>query len=98
MATEASGSASRYGGEEFAVILPNTSKKEAISVAEKMRHAIKAAKLQHVLSAVSDYVTVSAGVAMVEQFEESSPQTFIQNADQALYTAKKSGRDRVIAH
>ncbi len=84
----------RYGGEEFAVILPNTQLADAISVAEILRKAISSKKLRDKKSGDDmGRITISSGVT-VFQYGESIGQ-FIYRADQALYHAKNSGRDKV---
>lgn len=87
----------RYGGEEFAVILPEHTAEEAVRVAKAIRTEIAGLRLPHLKSVVSDYVTVSLGVACVVPGEESLPVELIAAADKALYQAKEWGRDR-IAH
>jgi diguanylate cyclase (GGDEF)-like protein/PAS domain S-box-containing protein len=87
----------RYGGEEFAVILPNTPLAGAICVAEEIWAQVKALKIAHPGSQVSEYVTLSLGVVSTVPFHEFSPATLITAADQALYQAKTSGRDQVCA-
>ena len=84
----------RYGGEEFAAILPHTDSAGAIHVAEKMRVAVKELEIPHADSAVNRYVTISLGVGSAIPHLESSPEELIAAADQALYDAKESGRDR----
>ena len=86
----------RYGGEEFAFILPNTSEKGALEVAEYVRQKIKLLKIPHNTSTVSNYVTLSLGVACTIP-DSSHPASLIVNADRALYKAKSSGRDRVMS-
>lgn len=84
----------RYGGEEFAVILPNTQLADAISVAETLRNAISSKSLRDKKSGDDmGRITISIGVTAY-QFGEPVGQ-FIFRADQALYHAKNSGRDRV---
>ena len=84
----------RYGGEEFAAILPHTDSAGAIHVAEKMRVGVLALEIPHADSAVNRCVTISLGVANAMPHLESSPENLIAAADQALYHAKESGRDR----
>lgn len=84
----------RYGGEEFAVILPNANKSEAFIVAEKIREAVICAKLEHKRSNVSNYVTCSFGITTVSSTDVVSPEIIINLADKALYKAKSSGRNR----
>ncbi|MEO5759714.1 MAG: diguanylate cyclase [Mesorhizobium sp.] len=87
--------ASRYGGEEFAVVLPNLSLELGIERAESLRKAVKQLHLSHRGQTLGS-VTVSIGIA-------TSPSTpcswtdIIRAADQALYRAKSEGRDRVVA-
>ncbi len=85
----------RYGGEEFAVILPNTAMGGAELVAEHIQIKIAALQLPHAGSQVSEYVTVSLGVASMVPTAESAPSILIAAADRALYQAKGLGRDRI---
>ena len=89
--------AARYGGEEFAVILPNTSTKGALNKAESFRSAIEMLRIPHACSSTSDYVTVSFGVSTLIPDDATSPEALIANADEALYKAKESGRNKVVA-
>jgi diguanylate cyclase (GGDEF)-like protein len=85
----------RYGGEEFVVVLPKTDAAGAAIVAEKMRAAVHAMRLQHASSQVSNRVTISIGVAAMVPPEKSEPAVLVAAADQALYRAKREGRNRV---
>jgi diguanylate cyclase (GGDEF)-like protein/PAS domain S-box-containing protein len=85
----------RYGGEEFAVILPNTDMNGATFVAEFIHQQVRDLQIVHATSAVSEYVTLSVGVACCIPAPMSQPATLIALADEALYRAKKAGRDRV---
>jgi diguanylate cyclase (GGDEF)-like protein len=84
------GSSYRYGGEEMAVLLPKADLEGAVQVAERLRAAIDAHKIAGVK------VTASFGVA---QFEAglADPPALVEKADQALYRAKETGRNRVVA-
>ncbi|MEG4204773.1 diguanylate cyclase [Microcoleus sp. Pol7_A1] len=84
----------RYGGEEFAAILPNTDAAGAIAVAESMRQAIRQLAVPHEQSDVSAIVTVSMGIATVIPSLATSPDELVALADRALYDAKRQGRDR----
>ena len=77
----------RYGGEEFSVILPDTHVADARAVAERIRLAVQALKGLH------RPVTVSVGIAM--STAQSTPAELVSRADQALYQAKQAGRNRV---
>lgn len=86
----------RYGGEEFAVILPNTNGEGGIQVAEQIRSSLRTFAIAHPLSPVSEYVTLSVGVSCTVPCHEGSPEELLAAADQALYQAKESGRDRAV--
>ena len=85
----------RYGGEEFAVIMPNTSNLGAIQIAEKLRFEVHQLMIPHTASAVSEYVTLSLGVASTIPNQKLSAEKLIAAADEALYEAKKQGRNQV---
>ena len=81
----------RYGGEEFAVLLPNTSAEGTILVAEQLRRGIETLRVEE---AGGVGVTASFGVAsLVPSSDEAS--NLVQLADDALYTAKRDGRNRI---
>jgi diguanylate cyclase (GGDEF)-like protein len=82
----------RYGGEEFTVILPETSGEEAVLVAERIRKTIQTEKFKPE-SAKELGITISIGVAQYDAEEQLS--TFIQRADKAMYHSKQQGRNRV---
>lgn len=86
---------SRFGGEEFAVLLPNTPLAGALTVAESIRHAVATAKLVRSgdQSAIGQ-ITVSGGVATYRQGEDSME--LMDRADQALYLAKHRGRNKMV--
>ena len=86
----------RYGGEEFVVILPDTDLATGKMMAKLMREELAKLKIAHERSEVSDYVTVSIGVASVQgSTQEVSADELLNAADSALYMAKKKGRDRI---
>ncbi|MDQ5898372.1 MAG: hypothetical protein RLZZ592_2122 [Pseudomonadota bacterium] len=83
----------RFGGEEFIVLLPETGPGDAMRLAERMRLAVQAERLHEALPA-SRRITISLGVAAMNAATPTLDH-LIQVADQALYEAKRSGRDRV---
>ncbi|MEA1883532.1 MAG: diguanylate cyclase, partial [Thermotogota bacterium] len=85
---------SRYGGEEFVVILPGANFSSAMRIAENIRSDVEAMKIPHELSEASDYVTVSLGASSMMPIKKNSPEELIKKADKALYRAKENGRNR----
>lgn len=86
----------RYGGEELAIILPNTDAAMSLRWAEQIRQVIQALARPHKSSTVGSYVTVSLGVASLLPNNSSQPTQLIAAADRALYQAKAQGRDRIM--
>jgi diguanylate cyclase (GGDEF)-like protein len=86
----------RYGGEEFAIILPNTQLAKAVAVAERLRLLRRETSVTSV-SGETFKVTASYGISLYSGQEFSSAQAFVASADQYLYQAKSEGRDRVCA-
>ncbi|MEM9274883.1 MAG: diguanylate cyclase [Cyanobacteria bacterium P01_F01_bin.143] len=87
----------RYGGEEFAVILPNTDIAGTHEVANKIQQAIRDLKLPHNSSKTSQFVTISIGISSQIPEQGQSLEDLIRTTDQALYTAKDQGRDRIMS-
>ncbi|UWG98577.1 diguanylate cyclase [Dehalobacter sp. DCM] len=87
--------AARYGGEEFAAILPDTDISGAVFLAEEMRSKIEEQAIKHESSGISMVITVSVGVAAIVPLAGSQPSMIIRLADQAMYQAKRNGRNRV---
>ena len=94
--------ASRYGGEEFCILLPDTKINEASYVAQRLRSAVEKTDINisddKILGVDSLNVTISVGVSEFQKQNEKAPEKFYQNADIALYEAKKRGRNRVIVY
>lgn len=86
----------RYGGEEFAIILPNTEARGAIQVAEEIRDSVKYLQIPHTASKIGNVVSLSLGVSSIIPDTRSLAYTLISNADNALYDAKLKGRNRVV--
>jgi diguanylate cyclase (GGDEF)-like protein len=90
--------AARYGGEEFAAILPNTELLGAVAVARAIQEEVKQLKIPHERSEVSEYVTLSMGVTSTIPTQDLSVEDLVAAADEALYKAKKRGRDRFLIY
>jgi diguanylate cyclase (GGDEF)-like protein/PAS domain S-box-containing protein len=88
---------SRYGGEEFALILPATNESGAKAVAEKIRVNVEALRIKLEGAPGGEFVTVSAGVSAMVPTLEKGPAVLVQEADRALYRAKAAGRNRTMA-
>ncbi|HEX4924378.1 MAG TPA: GGDEF domain-containing protein, partial [Bdellovibrionales bacterium] len=87
----------RYGGEEFVVVLPDTDKVGAVQTAERIRQNYKNHKIKNLTGEGFLQSTCSLGVATLKGSSFATIDEMIEHADKNLYTAKKSGRDRVIA-
>jgi diguanylate cyclase (GGDEF)-like protein len=86
----------RYGGEEFAVILPYSGP-EALTAAENFIHAVKWLSIPHPSSPTSNYVTISIGVCSATNISQQDNSTdLVTQADNALYEAKHLGRNQVV--
>lgn len=86
----------RYGGEEFAIILPETSLENGQLLADRIRRAIESRRLKKRRSDEDlGLITMSMGIALL--CDADTPETLIERADEALYVAKRSGRNRVVA-
>ncbi len=84
---------SRFGGEEFAIILPNTSAEGAILLAEQIREAVLDADIEWEGKAIPLTISVGVSAAIIESDEH--PTELLEQADKALYQAKQTGRNKV---
>ena len=93
----------RYGGEEFAIILPNTPLEGASVIGNRLVEAIESDKIIHEKSSISEFMTVSVGIACADfanNFSDTKSENYkkiISIADKALYEAKKRGRNQIVA-
>jgi len=85
--------AARYGGEEFIIALFDLDADNVRDMAEQLRKSIHALNIMHEDSATALYVTASIGVSIIVPRQGRSPEGAVQLADEALYTAKRSGRN-----
>ena len=83
----------RYGGEEFALVLPGCTAEKAVQLVDELREAF--AGIRFFGNGRHFYCTLSAGVTDSDQFPDALPDTLIEKADHALYDAKDSGRNQV---
>jgi len=88
----------RFGGEEFVCVLPFVKKDEAANFAKTLVESVENMKIPHPMSEYSKYVTISAGMASIVPNDNNSPAQLLDEADKALYTAKESGRNRIVVH
>ena len=88
---------SRYGGEEFVLLLSGCDLRGAQQLGLDLRRRVEALAMEHPASPVTSHVTVSIGVSAVCPLPRASSQSLIVTADRALYAAKAAGRNRVVA-
>jgi diguanylate cyclase (GGDEF)-like protein len=85
----------RYGGEEFCVVLPECTRDEAVTVAERLRQLVESQPFHFDGSEVK--ITISLGVACTEGGELITPPQLLERADVKLYEAKRTGRNKVVS-
>ena len=88
--------AARFGGEEFAIILPSTDIEGAISVAEDVKKAVEELQIEHSASNAAPFITCSFGVAALTPVGDKTFKVLIDMADKALYKAKAGGRNLIV--
>ncbi len=86
----------RYGGEEFAVVLLDTDEQETVKIAQTIQQAVQTLAIPHAQSDISPIVSISLGITSLLPTPKDSYKTLINLADQALYKAKRQGRDRYV--
>jgi diguanylate cyclase (GGDEF)-like protein len=87
----------RYGGEEFIVMMPNVSTEDAYQYAEYLRKAVASHPFPHRETQAFGFLSISGGIACFPNHGRSI-QEVVRLADAALYKAKQSGRNRIVAH
>jgi diguanylate cyclase (GGDEF)-like protein len=85
----------RYGGEEFVCLLPGCGLETAVEKGERLRVAVEDLRVPHPDSSVGPYVTISLGAAAIQPKQGLDPSSVLAMADESLYRAKESGRNRV---
>jgi two-component system chemotaxis family response regulator WspR len=86
----------RFGGEEFVVLLPASPLESVQTVGERLRNNVQELRIPHVASTVCGHVTVSVGGAVTIPGPDDTLLALIETADQALYEAKRNGKNRVV--
>lgn len=84
----------RFGGEEFACLLPDTGEDGVISLARRMLDAVAELRIPHCASSVGPYLTISIGASSGVPQQGEAPVTLLERADQSLYQSKRAGRAR----
>jgi diguanylate cyclase (GGDEF)-like protein len=97
VATRSSDVVCRYGGEEFVILLPNTSDEGTRVVAERVVEGVRDIAIEHGRSDARPVVTVSAGFVAARPWVTEDPEHAMRQADDALYLAKRQGRNRAVA-
>ena len=88
---------SRYGGEEFVIISPELDEKQAMAFAERLRSGVEKFKFANGISQPKGKITISVGIAVYPEVS-TGPENFLKKTDEALYQAKRSGRNKVVVY
>jgi len=86
----------RVGGEEFTILFTNKNEEEILTILDKLEDSIAKLQIKNEGSTVSDYVTISGGLVSLIPTEESTIDSIMRLADERLYEAKKTGRNKII--
>jgi diguanylate cyclase (GGDEF)-like protein len=84
----------RYGGEEFAVLLPNTDEAGAGIIATRFLDSVRSLYIPHTKSDIAEYVTISIGATTVKVEQDHQYMDYIKRSDKALYISKNTGRNK----
>lgn len=87
----------RYGGEEFGIILPNFTEEKSFNLATQIQEIIQSQKIPHHTSQISNYLTLTLGIATIIPNQNTDPNFLIKKADECLYQGKKQGRNLIIS-
>ena len=88
----------RYGGEEFIILLPYTDHNGGLFIAQNLRQCVENLAIPHAFSLAGSFVTVSVGLATEAPNADHSRESLLRCADEALYLAKNTGRNKVVAY
>jgi diguanylate cyclase (GGDEF)-like protein len=88
----------RLGGEEFGMLYHVSKVEDAVLIANKARESIENLKIAHEKNSASDYVTISGGLYIMLQDDESKPDEIYKMADELLYSSKQNGRNQITAN
>jgi diguanylate cyclase (GGDEF)-like protein len=87
--------AARFGGEEFALVLFDTDREQAVRIGEAIMDGVRGLRIAHAHSAAASSLTISIGIVCIVPASEDTCASLLQRADQALYTAKHGGRNQL---
>lgn len=87
--------AARFGGEEFAILLPDTGESGALLIAERLQQELRVLAIPHEYSPISRSLTMSFGIASLVPSSAQGPRDLVRRADEALYVSKAEGRNRI---